>query len=295
MPALGPQQDGRAGRPEQLLLDQPRRLVEHQLVGLAPALVVLLEALHAGARLVGIARQEQPHALLRVAHPAGRVDARRQHEGHVAAVDLAPAEPGDVNQCPQAQTRRACDARQPRSRQDPVVTYEWNDIRDRADVEIVDGLTNAAPAQQRLHQLVRHAHRRQLLERIGAAGLTRVDHGTCRRQERRRLVMIGDHGVDAELERAVHCLDRGDAAVDRDDQTNAPGMRLLDRLDRQPVAVLGAVRDAVFHARAQLAQRGVEQVGRGDAVDVVVAEDERRFPVARGTLDTIDGRAEVLE
>jgi hypothetical protein len=87
--------------------------------------------------------------------------------------------------------------------------------------------------------------------------------------------MVGDHDVHAELVRAAHRLDRRDAAIHRDDQPDAARVRALDRADRQAIAVPRAMRDVVRDARAEIGERAMQEVGRGDAVDVVVAVDQR--------------------
>src|SRR5258705_8010512 len=58
---------------------------------------------------------------------------------------------------------------------------------------------------------------------------TLFPYTTLFRSHRRHLVMIDDDGLDPELLRPRDRLDRGDAAIDRDDQAGAAPARLLDR------------------------------------------------------------------
>ena len=87
MPVARPQNERRAAGPVRLGLDEPHGICQRLFVVAAAALVVLLEALGARHRLLRIARQQEPQALLGVSHAAGRVDARRQHVGHLATRD----------------------------------------------------------------------------------------------------------------------------------------------------------------------------------------------------------------
>ena len=68
-------------------------------------------------------------------------------------------------------------------------------------------------------------------------------------------------------------LDRGDRAVDRDQQVRAARGQLLDRRAREPVAVVDPARQVPVDVRAERAQRAHEDRGRAHAVDVVVAVD----------------------
>ena len=95
VPCLGPQHDRAAARRE-LGLELLARLLERARVELAPPLVVLFEALGARLRLVLLRCQEQPQALLGVAHAAGGVDARCQHERDLAAGDALLVQARDL-------------------------------------------------------------------------------------------------------------------------------------------------------------------------------------------------------
>ena len=92
-------------------------------------------------------------------------------------------------------------------------------------------------------------------------------------QRRSRLVMVRDDQVHAELLRQVRRRDRGDPAIDGDQQ---PGARLgqgADRLAVQAVAFVDAVGDVVIDLGPEQRQQLPEDGDAGDAVDVVVAVD----------------------
>ena len=69
-----------------------------------------------------------------------------------------------------------------------------------------------------LRQLVRDTHSRKVAKGVGTVGALRVDH--CKRLRNRvaRLMVIRDDHVEAKLVCAGDFIDRGDSAVDGDDQ-----------------------------------------------------------------------------
>ena len=66
-------------------------------------------------------------------------------------------------------------------------------------------------------------------------------------------------------------LDRGDGAVDGDQQLRPAGRQPLHRGAGEPVAVVDPARQVPVDVRAERAQRAHQDRGRADAVDVVVA------------------------
>ena len=84
-------------------------------------------------------------------------------------------------------------------------------------------------------------------------------------------MVIGDDDLEPELAREADRLERGDAAVHRDDQRASGGARLLDvgRLDAVPVA--HAVRHHRVPRQAAGLERGEQQRRAAHPVDVVVA------------------------
>ena len=91
------------------------------------------------------------------------------------------------------------------------------------------------------------------------------------RAVRARAVMVGDHDVEPERPRRGHLLDRGDRAVDGDQQVRPARGELVDRGAGEPVAVVDPARQVPVHVGAERAQRAHEDRRRAHAVDVVVA------------------------
>ena len=87
-------------------------------------------------------------------------------------------------------------------------------------------------------------------------------------------VVIGDERGDAELARARHAFDAGDAVVDGDEEIGPALRGELDQLGREPVAELEAVGHEVLRVRAKGTQRADADRAGGGAVGVVVGDDE---------------------
>ena len=247
-------------------------------------------------RLVG--REQQPRGDIRGAHAAGRVHARRQHERNVIAVDGLAGQPGHVEQGPQAYLMRA--ARQQIEadlRDDAVLADERHDIGERAEGGDLDEARQPAVvvrlAAERLHELQRHAHTRQVLVRIGAIASLRVDHGERRRQLGVGLVMVGDDQIDAVFAGATCGVGAANAAVDRDDQRDAVGMQPIDGRRLQAVPILDPFGEEVHDVGAEQLERPAKDHRGGDAVHVVVAVDRDPLPPADSRENPIDRRPHV--
>jgi len=309
VPVPRPQQDRPAPRPLQLGLDALRRLEQHPLVELAAPLVVLLEALGDGAGLLRVARQQQPHPLLGVAHAPGGIDARREHERHLAAGDVPAVQLGDLDQGRESRPVAAVQAIEPEARQHPVLAHQRHDIGDGAEGHRVEergrpsvtrpravgAVAGRRRAEQGLGELVGHPDAGQRRERVLAILAAGVDDRARRRQDGGRLVVVGDDGVDPQPPPALHRLDRGDAAIDGDDQRAAAAVGVVHRAGRQPVTVAGAVRDAVVDRRLELEQRRVEHEGGGDPVHVVVPVDQDALAPIDGTPQSRHRAVEVTQ
>ena len=87
-------------------------------------------------------------------------------------------------------------------------------------------------------------------------------------------MMIRDDQCDAALFRHLRRLDRGDAAIDGDDQLCAAVADLRDGVAIQAIPFFDAMRNVVIDLAAELTDRVPEDGGGGDAVDVVVAVDD---------------------
>ena len=138
----------------------------------------------------------------------------------------------------------------------------------RADFAGPAGLLAQGPGQ-----LEGHARAAQVAERIAAAGQAGMDDGRRLGQLRRRLVVIGDDQLQAELAGQGGLFHGGDAAIDRDQHRRlavAPG---ADGLDVQPISFLDAMGHIVADLGPQHLQTEPEDRRAGNAVDVIVAVD----------------------
>ena len=108
-------------------------------------------------------------------------------------------------------------------------------------------------------------------------------------------VMVGDDDLEPARPRLGDLLDRGHAAVDREDEPAALIGEPLERFALDAVAFLETARQVPDDVRAELAQDEHRERGRGDAVRVVVAVDaDSRAGCDRG-LDRVDARGHVAE
>ena len=161
---------------------------------LLPPQVLVVELLREAARFVAhrfVGGQQQPRGDVRRAHAAGGVDARREHERDVIAVDgLA----GQARRRRAARAGRPCAARVLSDARPSFAMTRFSPTSGTtsASVPIAAILTNAGShlslpgaRAQRLHQLQRDADAGEVLVGIGAVVALRVDHRERRRQRRR--------------------------------------------------------------------------------------------------------------
>ena len=85
--------------------------------------------------------------------------------------------------------------------------------------------------------------------------------------------MVRDDDVEPRGAGGGDLVDRGDRAVDRDEQLRPARGEPLDRAEREPVAVVDPAREIPVDVGADRAQRAHEHRGRAHPVDVVVAVD----------------------
>src|SRR6185503_736016 len=110
------------------------------------------------------------------------------------------------------------------------------------------------------------------------------------RQFRVWLVMVGDDQVETEVPRSCGRLDTANAAVHRDDQHDAEGMKTLDRRRLQAITVSQPLGDEVRNVRAEQLQCATENDRGGDTVHVVVAVDRDALLVLDRAKDAVDSR-----
>ena len=137
----------------------------------------------------------------------------------------------------------------------------------------------------------------EIIERRGRGEIAlRIDQCVRRGQLVRQRVVIDDDCVDSSLPQPRDLRERGGAAIDGDKQ---PGPVLLhatlDAVLAEAVALLHPEREERFHLRAEAAQDAPEQGAGGDAVDVVVAEDDDALLRGDGLENAVGGAAQVGE
>ncbi len=108
-------------------------------------------------------------------------------------------------------------------------------------------------------------------------------------------VVVGDHDVEAGRARRGDLLDRGDRAVDGDQQVGPACGEPLDGRGGEPVAVVDAARQVPVDIGVERAQRAHEH-GRGrHPVDVVVAVDGDPRPALDVRQDAVRGLPQAAE
>ena len=229
-------------------------------------------------------------------HAPGGVDARREHIANRACGDGLRAAAAGLNQRAQTQTRRVLHRRKAHDHQTAVFPAQGHDVRDGAEaVEVAPAARGfLLTAQQDGGQLEGHAHAGKVGVRVGAVGPVGVDDRGAVGQALLTFMVVGDDERHAELLAVFGLVQRGDAAVDGDDQPHALGGKLPDGGIVQAVALLQTAGDMGRAVRAQRAQALDQQAGGGDAVDVVVAEYGDLRAVRDSLLQQRGSRAEFL-
>ena len=114
-----------------------------------------------------------------------------------------------------------------------------------------------------------------------------------------KFVMIRDDQINAALPRDARGRDRGDTAIDGDDQlgpTILPiAADLLDRLAVQAVAFIDAMRDVVIDDSTERFDRVPKNARGRDAVHIVIAIDDDLFLLADGAGDAGGGDRKIRD
>ncbi len=149
--------------------------------------------------------------------------------------------------------------------------HEVADRGERGQIDVIGGLGRVATrrAEQRLAQLQHHTRGAQL--RAAVVAERRVNDRAVG-QLVAGPVVVGDHHVEPRSTRGGHLLDRGDAAVHRDQQLDPTPAQPLDRRTGQPVALVEAARQLPDRVGTEGTQGPQQHRGGADAVHVVVAE-----------------------
>ena len=198
-----------------------------------------------------------------------RVDARPQRKADCAGGQLFAVLPGGFGQRLHAGARFLCNGFQPGLDQRAVFVRQRHNVRhgaDRHDVKI--GLERVHAAQ-RLHQLCRHAHARQIREGISAQ--PRIDDHAIR-QHGIRMVMVGHKHVQPQLSAKLHLFDRCHAAVHRHHQIVFCS-QLPHRVLVKAVAFLMPVGNVITGVQSQRPEVEHQQRRCSHTVRIIVAVD----------------------
>ncbi len=246
--------------------------------GVLHRLPVAIEVLELGGELAGAALVGGEHQLERLAgmaQPARGVDARGQPEADVRCRDVHAVDPRREHQRAQADLLRAGEPPQAVAHQAPVLVAQRHDVGhggNRDQIEVLLELGRVAPggSVERSRELVGDGRAAQLGKRVVRGPRA---HPQRVGELRAGLVVVGDDDVHAELPGPGDLRDRGDAAIDGDQEADTGLRKLLDRGGGETVALLEPAGQVPLDVRAEALQRE-HRHGRGtDAVGVVVAVD----------------------
>ena len=181
------------------------------------------------AGALGVGGEQELEAGVGAVEAPGGVEPRREAEADRALVDAAGVDARDVHQRLQPGLAGAGEAAQAGAHEPAVLAGERDDVGDggeRDQVEVlVDGRRVLPRAgHQRLRELVGDAGRAQVRARVAADPRVH-DRGVGQRAVGARRVVVGDHDLHARGARGGDLLDRGDRAVDRDQQVRSRARR----------------------------------------------------------------------
>ena len=231
---------------------------------------------------------EERERELRGVEPAGRVQARRDPErdflGGRGASRGDPALPAGARRDP---ARAARQRGETESGDGAVLAGERDDVGNRSEARRPEkGLGRQGDprrARDSEGELERHARAGEVDAGVGASRHAGVDDHGALGHVLRNDVVIRHDDVDSRFAGAGHSLDGGDAAVHGHDD----GRRELvddpaDRVGRESVSILQAVRDEGDRRGARAGEGGLQLRNRGNPVDVVVPENNDPLAGARG-------------
>jgi hypothetical protein len=102
-------------------------------------------------------------------------------------------------------------------------------------------------------------------------------------------MMIEDDDIDAAPAERGDGVDGGGAAIDGQEQSGGELVEaLFDPIRAQAVTFLQAMRQVAVRVPAEPGQDFGQEGGGGDAIDVVVAEDDDWFPGVAGAEEAVD-------
>jgi hypothetical protein len=221
--------------------------------------------------------QQQLEAGVGAVEAAGGVQARAEAEADRAGVDRARVDLGDVHQRPQARLPGRGELAEALADEAAVLAQQRDDVGDggeRHEVEVLVGHARvlAVGLQECLRELVRDGGGAEVRTWVLADPGVH-DRGVRQIAVGAGAVVVGDDHVHPGRAGARDLLDRGDRAVDGDQQVGAALGQAVDGRGGEAVAVRAAAREVPVDVGADRAQRADEHGGGGHAVDVVVAVD----------------------
>nr|WP_230316072.1 hypothetical protein [Conexibacter sp. W3-3-2] len=228
-----------------------------------------------GAVLVG--RQQQLQRGVGPGDAPGGVQPRRETEADVGRVHRRRVHPRDAHQRAQARLAGGGERAEPLADEPAVLAVQRHAVRDcrqRDEVEVRVGARRVA-AGGAVHgdgELVGDRGRAEVPERVAAD--PRVDEQRVGQHAvGPGRVVVGDDHVDPGRPGGGDLVDRGDRAVDRDQQLRPAGAQAVDRGVREAVAVGLPVGQEVVDRGLPGVQGAQQDRRRGHAVDVVVPVD----------------------
>ncbi|MPM46187.1 hypothetical protein SDC9_92885 [bioreactor metagenome] len=266
-----------------------------------PVAVEILKLSGVTVSLDDVVRFQQRQRHVGVADPPGGIDPRREFEGDVRRRKVA-FELGALDQRPDAGAELFLQNVDAVLDHDPVFAQQRDDVGHRAERHIVEHVFKmggepaevvfAAVFDEGVGELERRPGPGENLKVVEFGINLGIDHRQRGGQFGRRLMMVGDDGVDSHFDRLGHRVDAGDAAIDGNQQPAVAemGQRFAQTFGGEAVAVVKAVRNERVDDRAVAAQHQRQQRTAGDAVGVVIAVDQDRFAVGDGIPDPLGGR-----
>ena len=263
---------------------------------LLPLAVEPAEAGCQDLRLRRVVRQEEVERHADLAHASGRVDARGEQIADRGGRDRLAEHAAFLHQGGYAGALRRDQRLKSAHDHRPHLAVQRHDVRHEPQRKQV-GVTlehGRLVAGYRGGELEGDAHAGQPGVRIAAVRAVGVDDRDRVGKLLLALVVVGDDEVDAELSAQLRLVVGRDSAVHRDDQIDLLAAELADGDLVEAVALLEPRRDVGDDPRADALEKVSQQGGRGDAVDVIVAEDGDLFPPGNGQTDAVGRGFHVL-
>ena len=242
---------------------------------------------------VGIVFQQQPHAKVGTADTPTGIDARAKQKPKMPGLRWT-GEPRHIHQAHVARALAPAQRDQTFGNESAIESDQRHHVGHRAERDIVEereqirleprGSPEAARAQFAVHRHDGHENKpdgRKMAETGKIVAPVRIDDGESRRQHLIGLMMIDDHGIDAQRSRFRERLDAGGAAIDGYQERSAACRERANRIDVRTVALEQPVGNVDQRLDTGLAQEARQERGRGCAIDVVVAEDRDGFAAHR--------------